>query len=102
MLIGKAGFQALLARSLALAERDSSWLHAVRVNPDGSLLTLGELPTQLSAKEIAEGGVDLITELLGLLIAFIGEQLTWHLMHDVWPQLPPHAFDLSRGSRHET
>jgi hypothetical protein len=101
-LIGKVGFQSLLARALSLSKSGSSWLHDVQVAPDGSLSMSGEPLTRLSAKEVAEGGVDLIAQLLDLLIAFIGEQLTWRLMHDAWPQLPPRAFDFSRGSRDET
>jgi hypothetical protein len=100
-LIGKAGFQSLLARALSLAKPDSRWLHAVHVAPDGVLSLLGELPAP-SARQIAEGGVDLVAALLDLLISFIGEPLTWRLVHDAWPHLPAGAFAFDRGSRHET
>lgn len=102
MLIGRTGFRALLTRALALAKTNASWLQAADVAPDGTLSMLGGLPTRISAGQIAEGSVGFIAELLELLIAFIGEQLTWRLMHDAWPQLPPPTFDLGRGSRHET
>jgi hypothetical protein len=34
-------------------------------------------------------GVTLIAQLLGLLDAFIGQDLTLRLVADVWPDLPP-------------
>jgi hypothetical protein len=96
MLIGKAGFQSLLNRALTMARPASSWLRAVHVAADG-VLSMPE-PSALSARQVAEGGVDLIAALLDLLIAFIGEPLTWRLMHDAWPNLPARAFEHPRIS----
>jgi len=44
-----------------------------------------------------EGGAILIAQLLGLLLTFIGEGITLHLVQDVWPES---AFD-DRDSRKE-
>jgi hypothetical protein len=52
----------------------------VHVKPDGSLEGLSNL-----RNEDAEAGVVLIAQLLGLLVAFIGESLMLRILLDVWP-----------------
>ena len=84
-LAGAAGFSTLLARALTLARNHTPGtpaLHALRVSPDGTLETPGELQD-----DIAEAGVLLIAELLGLLVLFIGESLVLRLLLDIWPNL---------------
>lgn len=83
-LAGVAGFRSLLSRALALANNEVRWLKAVHVNADGSLA--GPDDAQLSDAEIAEGEAVLIAELIGLLVIFIGEALTLHLLQDTWPE----------------
>src|SRR2546423_14365902 len=75
-LAGATGFRALLARALTLAKVHVSSLSAVQVKPDGSLEGLSEVHND----EVAEAGVMLIAQLVGLLNAFIGEELTLHLL----------------------
>src|SRR6266404_5858740 len=99
--MGNAGFRALLARSLALASAEVAWLRAMHVKADGSLEGLDELEAQLDPNEIAEGCVVLLAQLLGLLVAFIGEDLTLQLARDVWPKLPSTIFDFGKGSKNE-
>jgi hypothetical protein len=48
---------------------------------------LDELAAQVDPKEIAEGSIVLVAQLLGLLVAFIGENLTVRLVREVWPKL---------------
>ena len=43
---------------------------------------------QVAPKEAVESGVLLAAQLLGLLVAFIGENLTLRLVREVWPKLP--------------
>jgi hypothetical protein len=86
-LMGNGGFRTLLSRALVLATVEVSWLRAVYVKADGSLEGLAELGAQADPEEIAEGRVVLLAQLLGLLVAFIGEGLTLRLARDVWPQL---------------
>ena len=88
MLMGSVGFRALLLRALALATVEVPWLRAVEVKGDGSLAGLEELQAQLAPEETAEGRVVLLTQLLGLLVAFVGENLTVRLVSEVWPKLP--------------
>jgi len=86
-LMGNLGFRALLSRALALANAEVPWLRAVHVNADGSLEGLDELGAQVDPDEIFEGCVVLLAQLLGLLVAFIGENLTLRLVREVWPKL---------------
>jgi hypothetical protein len=83
-LAGATGFHALLGRALTLAKAQDPHLGTVRVQPDGSLAGLSELRNN----EHGQAGVALIAQLLGLLDAFIGPDLTLRLMADVWPDLP--------------
>ena len=86
-LMGNTGFHALLSRALALARAEAPRLCAVQVKADGSLAAADAPETPLDANEPVEGGVVLLALLLGLLVAFIGENLTQRLLRDVWPKL---------------
>ncbi len=79
-LTGAAGFRSLLARALTLAKQESPALGAWGVKADGSL----ECPDG----ETAPSGAVLIAHLIGLMMTFIGESLTFRLLHDVWIHLP--------------
>jgi hypothetical protein len=85
-LMGSGGFHALLLRALALAKSEVAWLHAVHVKADGTLEAFHEFEAQVSAEEMTNGCVILLAELLGLLVAFIGEDLTLRMVRDVWPK----------------
>jgi hypothetical protein len=82
--VGVAGFRSLLSRALALAGDEFQWLKAIHVGADGSLEGMDEV--HLTDAEIAEGEVVLVAQLIGLLVTFIGEALTLHLLHDAWPE----------------
>lgn len=86
-LMGVAGFRSLFSRALALANDEVRWLKALHVTADGSLEGWGELAEQLSQNEIAQGGVLLIAQLIGLLLTFIGAALTARLVQEAWPEL---------------
>lgn len=92
-LMGKGGFRALLARALALASADVSWLSALHVDADGSLEQSEDLKAQVDPKEMVEGCVVLATQLLGLLVAFIGDDLALRLVREAWPKLPLNKLD---------
>ena len=62
----------------------------MHVNPDGSLQGGGDV----TVKQIAAGEVLLLAELLGLLVAFIGEGLTLQIVREAWPKLPVHDSDI--------
>ena len=98
-LMGTVGFRTLLSRALTLATEHVPWLSAVQVKADGTLEGLEELRPQLAPEEIAEGRVALLAQLLGLLVAFIGENLTVRLVREVWPQLPFNDSESGKGDK---
>src|SRR5580698_10873293 len=92
-LMGNGGFRALLSRALVLASAEVSWLRGLHVKPDGALGGLDGLPPQLDSDSRFEGGVVLLAQLLGLLVAFIGGNLTLRLVREVWPKASLDDFD---------
>jgi len=101
-LTGNAGFRALLSRALALANAEFPWLRTVHVKADGSMEGLNELNAQVEPKEFAEGSIVVLAQLLGLLVAFIGENLTLRMVREVWPKLPQiNDLDLGKGDKNE-
>ena len=95
-LMGNLGFRALLSRAIALANAEVPWLRAVHVTADGTLKGLDEVAEQVDPDEIFEGCVVLLAQLLGLLVAFIGEDLTLRLVRDTWPKLPLDDLDVGK------
>jgi hypothetical protein len=85
--MGATGFRALLTRALSMAQEEAPWLRVMQVKLDGSFEILDELATQDSG-ESAEGGLALVANFVGLLVAFIGEDLTLRLIREVWPNCP--------------
>lgn len=98
-LIGKNGFHALFSRSLALASAEVSWLRALHMKTDGSLAGLEELHPPPNADEWLEGRVVLLAQLLGLLVAFIGENLTFRLVREIWPKVRLNDLDFGNGGK---
>jgi hypothetical protein len=98
-LMGNVGFSAILSRALVLANAEIPWLRAVHVKADGSFEGLDELGMQVGPAEIFEGRVVLVAQLLGLLVAFIGESLTLRLVREVWPKLPLDSVDFGKGEK---
>jgi hypothetical protein len=87
-LMGTGGFRALLLRALALATREASCLSALHVRANGSLEGLDELHARIKPEQLLEAAVVLLANLLGLLVAFIGENLTLRLVREIWPKAP--------------
>jgi hypothetical protein len=100
-LMGNGGYRALLSRALALASSEVSRLRAVQVKTDGTLEGLAELHAQLAPEEFFEGSVVLLAQLFGLLVAFIGENLTLRLVNEIWPKVPLIDLDFGGGGKNE-
>ncbi len=100
-LMGNAGFRALLSRALALAGDEAPWLRAVHVKSDGALEGLEEMHAELPPGALLEGKVALLAQLLGLLVAFIGQNLTVRVIREVWPKAPLNDLDLANGEKNE-
>lgn len=98
-LMGNVGFYALLSRALTLANAEVSWLGAIHVKSDGYFQGWEELEAQIDTDKIFEGCVVLFTQLLVLLVAFIGENLTLRLVHEAWPKLSLNDLDSEKGLR---
>jgi hypothetical protein len=81
--VGVDGFRALASRALALAKSESPRLDAVQVSAKGELWGLGEVESQTDADEDGEAGINLIAQLLGLFLAFLGEATTLRLIEDL-------------------
>jgi len=96
-LAGASAFRVLLARALILAKAQVPTLSAVQVQPDGSLDGLSQVPND----QAEEGGVMLIAHLIGLLVAFIGNKLTLHMVLDLWPDLPGSISELQKESEYD-
>ena len=101
-LMGNGGVRALLSRALALATREVPWLRAVHVNADGDLEGLSEMSSLLDPIEFLEGRVVLLARMLGLLVAFIGENLTLGLVQGVWPKAPLNNLGLVKGLNNQS
>ncbi|MCW5717875.1 MAG: hypothetical protein KIS68_08615 [Bauldia sp.] len=101
MLMGRSGFEALVARALVLAIAEVPWLTAVRVVADGELEGLALARPATNAAEFARGEVVLLAQLLGLLEAFIGPALTLRIVNPLWPQLSFDGADFSTAANDE-
>jgi hypothetical protein len=100
-LMGTGGFRALLSRALVLAGAEVRWLRALHVKSDGSLDGMEELRVQLDPDEFLEGRIVLLAQLLGLLSAFVGENLTLRLIGEIWPKAPLGDLSFANGEKNE-
>ncbi|MEO6788278.1 MAG: hypothetical protein ABI318_19315 [Chthoniobacteraceae bacterium] len=86
-LMGIGGFRSLFSRALVLACTEVPWLVALQIKADGSLEGFHEAEVKLDWSATSEGEIVLVSQLLGLLVTFIGAALTVRLLHDIWPEL---------------
>ena len=93
-LMGSGGFRAIHARALNLAGGKVPWLRGVQLAADGSLAGLEELQQQVEPNDFRQGGAVVLAHLLGLLVAFIGEPLTFRLVREAWPRIPLDGLEL--------
>ena len=86
-LTGVGGFSSLLSRALTLAGAEIPWLRGLGIKTNGSLEGLEQLETKIDSRQRVEGEVALVSQMLGLLITFIGPALTRQLVSDIWPKM---------------
>jgi hypothetical protein len=95
--VGVDGFQVLASRALVLARSESPLLGAVQITADGNLRGLSDVESQTGIDAAGEPGINLIAQLLGLFLTFLGEATTLRLIEDLrlqvdvrtGPGLPP-------------
>lgn len=86
-LMGQIGCQALLSRALVLAAGEFRWLAQLSVNSSCAVEALTVPQAALEPADFAEGEVAMVSQLLALLVAFIGPTLTLRLLKELWPTL---------------
>jgi hypothetical protein len=84
-LAGIAGYRSLASRALTLAKVKAPSLRVMQVTADGSLQVHSEAESENDKGLAGEDQIILLAELLGLLHAFIGEELTLRLLREGWP-----------------
>jgi hypothetical protein len=92
-LMGSDWVRILLTRALALATIETPWLSQAEVSPRGDLEGLRHISREMDPDDFLEGRVVLLAQLLGLLVTFIGPSLTWGLVDEIWPDIPPEDRD---------
>ena len=90
-LVGKAGYHALMTRTLALLQRDYPWAKNFRIQTDGSILPEISAGTHTQVDSMMNEAVAIPAQLLTLLAIFIGEHLTLNLALEIWPPLASKA-----------
>jgi hypothetical protein len=84
-LIGRAGFDVLLARALVLAQKDHPVLVGVRAGPDGTLAGFDAAPREND--EFRAGATAIVSRFVELLVVLVGEDLAMRLLRDICPEL---------------
>jgi hypothetical protein len=82
-LIGPAGIDVLLARSVVLARRAHPVLAGITAGPGGALGGLDN--AALEGAELQEGAMAIVSHFIELLVSLIGEDLAMDLVRTVWP-----------------
>ena len=100
-LIGDAGVDAILARSLHLAQRNVPGLAPARSfdQRDGLCTLLQRSLEQQEPAAATEAAVVVLATVGELLASFIGESLTTRLLREAWPD--DFAGDIPRKPSHE-
>jgi hypothetical protein len=88
-LIGAGGFRALLARALHLAAKDFPWLDVVSIeeHPACGLKGLRKAVKGLDAQSVGDAFALVLANVIWLLVTFIGEDIAFGLLREVWPEV---------------
>jgi hypothetical protein len=90
-LITPTGYEALVARALHFTRGQFGFLVAVQVGSGSGpcLVKLAETVQGVDPAEVYDGLAALLAHIIELLTTFIGDDLTLHLLAEVWPDVPP-------------
>ena len=86
-MMGGYAYQQLLERALVLASKEVPWLSKTYINNDGLIDGIGEIESNITPADFAEGKVALLAHLIRLLNDIIGVSMTLRLLRDVWTEL---------------
>jgi hypothetical protein len=86
-LVTLAGSQAFMSRSLRLAGAEFPFLGSVRAGPSSEecLQGLDAALIDVEAAAATAGFVTVLAHMIGLLVTFIGHDLTMHAIRQAWP-----------------
>lgn len=86
-LVTPAGSQAFLSRSLHLAGAEFPFLNDVQAGPTAEECLQGLDPALHDIEETTTTSafISVLSYMIGLLVVFIGHDLTMHAIRDVWP-----------------
>ncbi len=91
-LLGDAGVQLLLKRSIARASATFAWVPAPGdASPDRATSTLRDAMENQDPESITEAFVAVLSTLVALLERLIGEGLVARLLDEVWPAVFTHS-----------
>jgi hypothetical protein len=96
-LYGIAGYRSLLSRALVRADAEVPWLREMHMRANGTLEGLEILRDRLDPDEILKGKVELLAQLFGSLVGYIGPGLTLRLLGPIWPKTSMDEADFSDG-----
>jgi DNA-binding response OmpR family regulator len=85
--LGEEGFRSIMSRALTLARSEVEWLSLVTVTPTGNFEGLTSAEESVNSRDIAYGQNILVAQILGILIAFVGETMTHTLLQEKWPEI---------------
>lgn len=87
-LVSAVGSQALFARALYLSRAEFPFLVGVRAgtSPESNLEGLRASLEGVEVERAREGVASVLASLIGLMITFLGENLTWRLLGRAWPE----------------
>ena len=86
-LIGRAGFAALFTRALHLAREAHPALTGVAFDDQAEVCLRGthEFAAARQPSEVSDAMGTILAQFVGLLITFIGEELSMRLIREIWP-----------------
>jgi hypothetical protein len=88
ILFGTAGYRSLFSRALTLAKNEVPGFDAVNGPANGLLAFPEGIEFQADLAERVRGGTVFLSQVLGLLVLFIGGSLMLQIVHDIWPEAP--------------
>ncbi len=98
---GVDGFRSLLSRALTLAKAEVPSLNMMRVSTDGSLEGFDGIEKTQEAGAAGHAGTVLVTQLLELLVTFIGEPLTLRMVQNTWADASMNGANLRSEENHD-